>query len=172
VIVTNAAGGLADGMQPGDLMILEDHLNLTGRSPLVGPNESQLGVRFPDMTEAYDRRLAALADEVAAREGFSLRRGVYAGMLGPQYETPAEVRMLRALGAHAVGMSTVLETIAARHMGARVLGLSCITNVAAGLTEGTLSHAEVTDVATRVRGRFTALLSGVLEAIAHGRAGE
>jgi purine-nucleoside phosphorylase len=172
VLLTNAAGGVADGMQPGDLMLIEDHLNLTGRSPLVGPNESQLGARFPDMSEAYDRRLRALADEVAARAGFSLRRGVYAGVLGPQYETPAEVRMVRLLGAHAVGMSTVLETIAARHMGARVLGLSCITNVAAGLTEGKLSHDEVTEVAARVRGRFTALLSGILEAIAQGRADE
>lgn len=169
ILVTNAAGGIAEGMQPGDLMLIEDHLNLTSKSPLTGTNESALGVRFPDMTHAYDPRLGALADEVASTLGFRLLRGVYAGMLGPQYETPAEVRMVRTLGAHAVGMSTVLETIAARHMGARVLGFSCITNVAAGLSSETLNHAEVTDVAERVKGRFIALLEGVLTGIAAGR---
>jgi purine-nucleoside phosphorylase len=171
VLVTNAAGGLAEGMQPGDLMRIDDHLNLTAQSPLTGTNESALGVRFPDMTRAYDPALGALAQEVAQAQGFSLLQGVYAGMLGPQYETPAEVRMLRTLGAHAVGMSTVLETIAARHMGARVLGISCITNVAAGLSSEVLDHAEVTDVAARVKGRFTGLLEGVLRGIAAGRGG-
>ncbi len=169
ILVTNAAGGIGDGMRPGDLMRLDDHLNLTSQSPLTGANEPALGVRFPDMTRAYDPALGALAHEVAAAQGFPLLQGVYAGMLGPQYETPAEVRMLRTLGAHAVGMSTVLETIAARHMGARVLGVSCITNVAAGLSGETLDHAEVTDVAERVKGRFTGLLEGVLRGIAAGR---
>jgi len=169
ILVTNAAGGISEGMVAGDLMLLEDHLNMTAQSPLTGTNESALGVRFPDMTRAYDPALGALADEVAAAQGFKLLRGVYAGMLGPQYETPAEVRMLRTLGAHAVGMSTVLETIAARHMGARVLGFSCITNVAAGLSKETLNHAEVTDTAERVKGRFMALLEGVLAGIAAGR---
>lgn len=169
ILVTNAAGGVSEGMKPGDLMLIEDHLNLTSKSPLTGTNESALGVRFPDMTRAYDPSLGALADEVAATLGFRLLRGVYAGMLGPQYETPAEVRMVRTLGAHAVGMSTVLETIASRHMGARVLGFSCITNVAAGLSKETLNHAEVTDVAERVKGRFIALLEGVLTGIAAGR---
>ena len=169
ILVTNAAGGISEGMMPGDLMLIEDHLNLTAQSPLTGSNESALGVRFPDMTRAYDPDLGRLAEAVAAAQGFRLLRGVYAGMLGPQYETPAEVRMLRTLGAHAVGMSTVLETIAARHMGARVLGFSCITNVAAGLSSETLNHAEVTDVAERVKGRFTAMLEGVLTGIAAGR---
>jgi purine-nucleoside phosphorylase len=169
ILVTNAAGGIGDGMRAGDLMLIDDHLNLTGQSPLFGPNEEALGVRFPDMTRAYDPKLGALAEVVATVQGFRLLHGVYAGMNGPQYETPAEVRMLRTLGAQAVGMSTVLETIAARHMGARVLGFSCITNIAAGLSKETLNHAEVTETAERVKGRFTALLEGVLTGIASGR---
>jgi purine-nucleoside phosphorylase len=162
VIVTNAAGGVAPAFAPGDLMLIEDHLNLTGQSCLVGPNEDAIGPRFPDMTSAYDAELRGIAAEVATGLGFELRRGVYAGLLGPTYETPAEIRMLRTLGADAVGMSTVLEVIAARHMGARCLGISCITNLAAGLSTGPLSHDEVKETADRVRDRFTALLRGVL----------
>ncbi|MBX3275068.1 MAG: purine-nucleoside phosphorylase [Sandaracinaceae bacterium] len=162
LVITNAAGGCADGMVAGDLMLIEDHLNLTGRSCLEGPNEDALGPRFPDMSRAYDPALGAIAGEVAAAAGFSLRRGVYAGLLGPSYETPAEIRMLRTLGADAVGMSTVLEVIAARHVGMRVLGVSCITNLAAGISPHALSHDEVTETATRVRDRFSGLLTGVL----------
>ncbi len=166
VVLTNAAGGIGDGFTPGDLMVIDDHLNLTGHNCLVGSNDEALGPRFVDMTVAYDAELRGLAHEAAGALGFSLERGVYAGMLGPSYETPAEIRMLRTLGAHAVGMSTVLETIAARHMGARVLGLSCITNLGAGLSGEVLSHAEVQEVADRVRERFISLLRGVLGRLA------
>jgi len=149
LIVTNAAGGIRPGFTPGTLMMLSDHLNLTGRSPLVGdtlPGEQ----RFPDMTAAYDQGLRAVAREVAAREAISLEEGVYAGLLGPSYETPAEVRMLAGLGADAVGMSTVVEVIAARARGMRCLGFSTITNSAAGLGGQQLSHAEVMEVAAQV----------------------
>ena len=166
VILTNAAGGCGDGLVAGDLMAIDDHLNLTGQNPLIGAHEGELGPRFPDMTTAYDADLRAIAHEVAKTSGFALKQGVYAGLLGPNYETPAEVRYLRNIGAHAVGMSTVLETIAARHMGARVLGISCITNLAAGLGQASLDHSEVTEVAQRVRARFTGLLDGVLAALA------
>lgn len=165
VVVTNAAGGIREGLSPGDLMGIQDHLNLTGSNCLVGTNDDTLGPRFVDMTEAYDRTLLKMADDAARSLGFEMKRGVYAGLLGPTYETPAEVRMLRTLGADAVGMSTVLETIAARHMGARVLGISCITNIAAGLGGGLLSHDEVKETADRVRDRFVALLRGVLRGI-------
>lgn len=164
-ILTNAAGAVNDALLPGDLMLISDHLNLTGRSPLVGPNDESLGPRFPDMSQAYDPRLRELARRVGERLGISLRSGVYAGLLGPSYETPAEVRMLARLGADAVGMSTVLETIAARHAGARVLGISCITNKGAGLASQALDHAEVQQVADRVREQFVALLRGVLAAL-------
>jgi len=170
VIVTNAAGGSNPIFTPGDLMLIEDHLNLTGMSSLTGPNEDGLGVRFPDMSEAYDAKLRALALDVASRGGFQLVRGVYAGLLGPQYETPAEIRMLQRMGADAVGMSTVLETVAARHMGARVLGISCITNKAAGLSPTPLDHSEVQETANHARARFVSLLRGVLGGIARGEA--
>lgn len=172
LIITNAAGGIGEGYQPGDLMLIEDHLNLTARNCLTGENDDMLGPRFPDMSDAYDARLRALADEVARAQGFELQRGVYAGLLGPTYETPAEVRMLRTLGATAVGMSTVLETIAARHMGARVLGISCISNLAAGISKQALSHDEVTETTTLVRDKFVSLIEGVLERIARGEADE
>lgn len=162
LIITNAAGGIREGFKVGDLMLLGDHLNLTGRSSLEGPNDETLGPRFVDMTVAYDKDLRALASSCAEELGFKLQQGTYAGLLGPTYETPAEIRMLRTIGADAVGMSTVLETIAARHMGARVLGMSCITNLAAGLGDGLLHHGEVQDVANRVRERFTGLLRAVL----------
>jgi purine-nucleoside phosphorylase len=166
VIITNAAGGANPTFVPGDLMLIEDHLNLTGQSSLTGPNEPALGPRFPDMSIAYDAGLRALALESASAAGFQMVRGVYAGNLGPAYETPAEVRLAQRLGADAVGMSTVLETIAARHMGARVLGISCITNKAAGLSATPLDHAEVEENARAARGRFVSLLRGVLGRIA------
>jgi purine-nucleoside phosphorylase len=159
VVLTNAAGGLDPSWSPGDLMLVTDHLNLMGRSPLVGPNDDRLGPRFPDMTEAYDRALSALAREAARENGIALREGVYAGLLGPTYETPAEIRMLRTLGADAVGMSTVPEVIALRHLGVRTAAISCITNLAAGISETKLDHREVEATAAKARGRFTALLS-------------
>jgi len=159
VVLTNAAGGLDAGWTPGDLMLVTDHLNLMGRNPLTGPNEAALGPRFPDMTEAYDRHLGELARAAAAESGVTLREGVYAGLLGPTYETPAEIRMLRTLGAAAVGMSTVPEVIALRHLGVRAAAISCITNMAAGLSPTKLDHSEVEATATRTRDRFTGLLS-------------
>ncbi len=143
VLLTNAAGGLEPSWLPGDLMIVTDHLNLTGKNPLLGPNDDALGPRFVDMTRAYDERLTCALNEVATAASIPMKAGVYAGLLGPSYETPAEVRMLRGLGAHAVGMSTVLEVIALRHMGVRIAALSCITNLAAGLSPTILDHAEV-----------------------------
>lgn len=166
LILTNAAGGIGDGLRQGQLVIIEDHLNLMGGSPLLGPNDPALGPRFPDMTRVYDARLRALCAEVGESLGLGLGSGIYAGLCGPQYETPAEVRMLRGLGATLVGMSTVPEAIAARHMGARVLGLSCVTNLAAGIAAGPLSHDEVTETAARVRGDFMRLLDGVLARLA------
>jgi len=170
VIVTNAAGGANPRLDAGELMLIEDHLNLTGTTALLGPNAAALGPRFPDLSVAYDLRLRELALASATEAGFQLARGIYAGLLGPSYETPAEVRMVFSLGADAVGMSTVLETVAARHMGARVLGVSCITNKGAGLSHGVLDHSEVQEVANRVRGRFISLLRGVLGRIARGEA--
>jgi purine-nucleoside phosphorylase len=166
LVITNAAGGVDATLESGEIVILRDHLNLLGGSPLRGPNDDQLGPRFPDMTEAYDRGLRALAAAAGRDVGLTLREGVYAASPGPQYETPAEVRMLRALGADLVGMSTVPEVIAAVHMGARVLGLSCCTNLAAGVTGEKLSHAEVTETAARVRDQFIALVSRVVERLA------
>lgn len=165
LIVSNAAGGLDAALPPGSLMAIEDHLNLSGRNCLVGPNESELGPRFPDMSEPYDRDLIALAQQVASRSGYALATGVYAGVLGPSYETPAEVRMLRQLGARAVGMSTVQEVIAAKHMGKRVLGLSCITNLASGLSAEKLSHADVERTAMAATERLASLVRGVVGAL-------
>jgi purine-nucleoside phosphorylase len=165
VLLTNAAGGVGEGLAAGDLVLIRDHLNLVGGSPLRGENDPALGPRFPDMTAVYDPRLRRLAEQVAARLSLRLPSGVYACSLGPQYETPAEVRMLRTLGADLVGMSTVPEAIAARHMGARVLGISCVTNLAAGISAQPLSHDEVTETAERVRGVFISLLDGILAAI-------
>jgi purine-nucleoside phosphorylase len=165
VLLTNAAGGVGEGLAAGDLVLIRDHLNLVGGSPLRGENDPALGPRFPDMTAVYDPALRALAEQVAARQELRLPSGVYACGLGPQYETPAEVRMLRALGADLVGMSTVPEAIAARHRGARVLGISCVTNLAAGISPQPLSHDEVTETAQRVRGVFIRLLDGILAAI-------
>jgi purine-nucleoside phosphorylase len=163
LIITNAAGGIRAGSKPGQLMLIEDHLNLTGHNCLSGPNDDSLGPRFPDLSDAYDPGLLELASGVAGRLGIEVSRGVYAGLLGPNYETPAEIRMLATLGAHAVGMSTVQEVIAARHMGARVLGISCITNLAAGISKHKLSHAEVEATARATRADFSRLLAGVIE---------
>lgn len=160
VLLTNAAGGIERSFQAGDLMLIRDHLNLTGQNPLVGPNEDLLGKRFPDMTHAYDPTLCKLAREAAAEASIGLREGVYAGLLGPTYETPAEIAMLRVLGAHAVGMSTVHEVIALHHMGVPTAGISCITNLAAGISPTELDHAEVKETAARVAAWFTALVTG------------
>jgi purine-nucleoside phosphorylase len=160
VLITNAAGGIRDGMAPGDLMVLSDHLNLMGRNPLVGPNVDAWGPRFPDMTEAYSKRLRELAREAAVEAGVPLTEGVYAALMGPTYETPAEIRMLRTLGADAVGMSTVPEVIALRHQRVEVGAMSCITNLAAGISKGELDHSEVEETARATKSRFVALLTG------------
>jgi len=156
--VTNAAGGCNPSFAPGDLMRITDHINFTGRNPLTGPNEERLGPRFPDLTHAYDARLATALEEAARGIGQPLRAGVYLQMIGPSYETPAEVRMARTLGADAVGMSTVPEVIAAAQMGLPVAGISCITNLAAGLSQHPLTHQEVVEVARAVEGKFSDLL--------------
>jgi purine-nucleoside phosphorylase len=158
LVVTNAAGGCNPSFAAGDLMRIVDHINLTGRNPLVGPNEDRLGPRFPDLTHAYDARLATALEEAARETGQALRAGVYAQLSGPSYETPAEVRMARALGADAVGMSTVPEVIVAAHMGLPLAGISCITNLAAGISQHPLTHEEVVEVARAVEGKFLDLL--------------
>lgn len=163
VVLTNAAGGIRSDMRAGDLMVIDDHLNLTGHTCLLGRRAAELGDRFVDMSHAYDPDLRAHADATARELQLELKHGVYAGMLGPSYETPAEIGMLRTLGADAVGMSTVLETIAARHMGARCLGISCITNVAAGLTSQKLDHEDVQAQAARASERFERLLQRFLD---------
>jgi purine-nucleoside phosphorylase len=162
LVITNAAGGVNPRLAPGQLVLIRDHLNLLPEGPLRGENDARLGPRFPDMTRAYAPELRALVREVAAERGVHLEEGVYVAMPGPTYETPAEVRMLRHLGADLVGMSTVPEAIAAVHMGARVLGLSCVTNLAAGILPQRLSHDEVTETAARVRAEFERLLAGIL----------
>jgi purine-nucleoside phosphorylase len=163
VILTNAAGGINTGFAQGALMIIDDHLNLLGTNPLIGPNDERLGPRFPDMSEVYSLRLRQIADAAAAATRVPVAHGVYAAVHGPSYETPAEIRYLRAIGADAVGMSTVPEAIAARHMNVDVLGISCITNMAAGVLPGKLNHEEVLETARRVRGSFIALLGGIIE---------
>ena len=162
VILTNAAGGINTGFAQGALMIIDDHINLLGSNPLIGRNDERLGVRFPDMSEVYSSRMRRIADEAAAAAGIPLTHGVYVATHGPSYETPAEIRYFRKIGADAVGMSTVPEAIAARHMGLEVLGISCITNMAAGVLPGPLNHEEVMETARRVRGSFIALLEGIL----------
>jgi purine-nucleoside phosphorylase len=160
MLLTNAAGGLDPTWAAGDLMVVCDHLNLTGSSPLVGAEDESIGPRFPDMTDAYDPALRRFLHDAARVVGITLREGVYAGLLGPQYETPAEVRMLRSLGAQAVGMSTVHEVIALRHMGVRVSALSCITNLAATLGGHPLAHSEVEATARSRRADLVALIKG------------
>lgn len=165
LILTNAAGAVNTNFAPGDLMLITDFINFSGKNPLTGPNIDALGPRFPDMSRAYDRRLRAIASRVALENGISLREGVYAWFNGPTFETPAEIRMARVMGADAVGMSTVPETIAAVHAGMQVLGLSCLTNMAAGILDAPLSHQEVMETGVRVRGTFRKLLDGVIAAL-------
>jgi purine-nucleoside phosphorylase len=162
LILTNAAGGINKDLKPGTLMVMDDHINLLGSNPLVGPNEDAFGARFPDMSEVYSKRLRGLADAVARDQKLAIGHGVYVALHGPSYETPAEIRFLRAIGADAVGMSTVPEAIVARHMGVEVLGISCITNAAAGVLPQPLNHHEVMEVASQVRGAFAALLEGII----------
>jgi purine-nucleoside phosphorylase len=162
LILTNAAGGINTSFSQGALMVIDDHINLFGTNPLVGPNDERFGPRFPDMTEVYSRRLRALGDDTAKDLKLPLEHGVYIAVHGPSYETPAEIYAFRALGADAVGMSTVPEAIAARHMGIEVLGISCISNMAAGVLPQPLHHDEVMETTRRVRGQFGALLEGII----------
>jgi purine-nucleoside phosphorylase len=165
LLLTNAAGGVNTGFSQGALMVIDDHINLTGHNPLVGANDDRFGPRFPDMTEVYSKALRAKADSAGRSTHIDLPHGIYVALLGPSYETPAEIRYLRTIGADAVGMSTVLEAIAARHMGMNVLGISCITNMAAGVLPQPLDHNEVMATARRVRGQFIALLEGILDRV-------
>src|SRR5687768_8954902 len=172
IIVTNAAGGLNPSWKPGTLMLIRDHIDMLRDHALRGPNDDRLGPRFPDMTKAYAPELRTLVKQAATAANVHLEEGVYVAMPGPCYETPAEVKMLQTLGADATGMSTVPEVCVARHMGARVIGISCITNQAAGITGQELSHDEVTETAARVRSVFEGLLDGILAAlVAQGEIG-
>lgn len=164
IIVTNAAGGVNKEFSPGDLMLITDHINSFGTNPLIGPNDEQFGVRFPDLTQAYDLDYQNIAKEVANELELSLKEGVYYGVTGPTYETPAEVRMIQKVGGDAVGMSTVPEVIVARHAGMRVVGISCISNLAAGMGE-TLNHEDVIEVTTKIRSSFKQLIVNLLQKI-------
>jgi purine-nucleoside phosphorylase len=166
VIVTNAAGGINPEYKQGALVVLTDHINLQGHNPLLGPNDERFGLRFPDMTQAYWRPYREIAFAAAKKLGKTLYQGVYAALLGPSYETPAEIRYLRTIGADLVGMSTIPEVIAARHMGMRVLAISCVTNMAAGILDRPIHHEEVLETGERVKGDFVALLQAVLPEIA------
>jgi purine-nucleoside phosphorylase len=165
VILTNAAGGLNTGYSQGCLVTLKDHMNLQGVNPLTGPNDDRFGVRFPDMSKAYDPQFRRFVAEEGKRLGLSQQEGVYAALAGPSYETPAEIRYLRGIGADLVGMSTVPEVIAARHSGIRVLGISCVTNAAAGILDQPLNHNEVLETAERVKGQFISLLKMIIPRI-------
>jgi purine-nucleoside phosphorylase len=158
LVVTNAAGGINPDFAPGQLVLISDHVNLQGASALVGPNDESLGPRFPDMSDAYGPAFRASARDAAVRLGIDLREGVYAAWLGPQFETPAEIRFMRAAGGDLAGMSTVQEVVAARHMGIRVLGISVVTNPAAGVSPGKIDHEAVLEVGARAAGSLTALL--------------
>ena len=166
LILTNAAGGIDIELNQGALMVISDHLNLMGDNPLRGPNDERFGPRFPDMSEAYSRELQENTVAEARSMGIEIRRGIYAALAGPSYETPAEIHMMRALGADAVGMSTVPETIVARQMGMEVLGISCITNMAAGISDEPINHAEVMETGQRVHATFTKLLRGIISRLA------
>ena len=170
VILTNAAGGIKREFSQGRLVVISDHINLQGVNPLTGPNEERFGLRFHDMTSAYDKRFREIAVREGNRIGIGMYEGVYAGLLGPSYETPAEIRFLRTAGADLVGMSTVVEVIAARHSGIRVLGISCVTNAAAGILDQPLNHIEVLETAERVKGQFIGLLKAVIPRIAEATA--
>jgi purine-nucleoside phosphorylase len=162
LVLTNAAGGINPGFRSGTLMVIDDHINFMGVNPLVGLNDTRLGPRFPDMTEVYARRLRGVVDEASAASGVPVAHGVYLAVSGPSYETPAEIRAFRALGADAVGMSTVPEAIVARHMGVEVLGLSCIANLAAGMQDAVLSEQDVLEAANRAQASFGRLLEAIL----------
>ncbi len=166
IVFTNAAGCINPDFSPGELMLITDHLNLTGTNPLLGENDDRFGTRFPDMSTAYDLEVSAALRAAATSNQVHLREGTYAGLLGPSYETPAEIRMLRAMGADAVGMSTVCEVIAARHCGLLVGGVSCITNYAAGLSPNELSHDEVKETASLARDAFINVLNDGLKRVA------
>ena len=163
VVLTNACGGINREFAPGTLMLLTDFINMMGTNPLIGPNDERFGPRFPDMTEPYSLELRNLAKQTADELGIFYQEGVYLGFMGPCYETAAEIRAFAGVGADAVGMSTVPEVVVARHGGMRVLGVSCITNMAAGILDQPLNHAEVTETANRVKGQFRALLDAVVE---------
>jgi len=165
LIVTNAAGGIHESFSPGDLMLIQDHINFMSRNPLIGKNEASLGPRFPDMSQAYNRSVREQVLSIANRENIELKQGVYVGVLGPSYETPAEIRMLRALGADAVGMSTVPEVIAARHADIEVIGISCISNMAAGILDQPLSHEEVIETTEQAKEKFLRLVLAIIGAI-------
>ena len=166
VILTNAAGGIKKDFTQGRLVVLSDHINLQGANPLIGPNDEVFGLRFPDMSSAYDRKFRELTLAAGRMLGINLGEGVYAALAGPNYETPAEIRYLRSIGADLVGMSTVPEVIAARHAGIRVLGISCVTNAAAGVLDQPLDHKEVLETAERIKGHFIGLLRAVIPDIA------
>ena len=166
VILTNAAGGINLEYKQGALVVITDHLNLQGQNPLAGPNDERYGPRFPDMSQAYWKPYRDMALQAAKKLGKTLYQGVYAGLLGPSYETPAEIRYLRTIGADLVGMSTISEVIAARHMGVKVLAISCVTNMAAGILDQPITHDEVLETGERVKGDFLALLQAVLPEIA------
>lgn len=166
IVLTNASGAIGDAYEPGQLMVISDHINFTGASPLVGENWSELGPRFLDMSEAYDKELRTLAKAAAVKADIKMHEGVYAALLGPCYETPAEIRLLKTLGADAVGMSTVFETIAARHMGLKVLAISCLTNKAAGLSRQKISHEEVMENNAKVSVKLGLILADIVRQLA------
>ncbi len=170
VILTNAAGGIREGLTPGELVLISDHINMSGLNPLAGPNDERFGPRFIDLTDAYSPRLRAMAQAVAKAQGFAMKEGVYMNVLGPSFETPAEIRAFRALGADLVGMSTVHETVAARHMGMEVLAISCVTNLAAGLGAEPLTHEEVLVTGGKVEAKLQELLKGVIPRMLAGSA--
>jgi purine-nucleoside phosphorylase len=165
IIVTNAAGGINPTFKPGDLMIINDHINLTAQNPLIGSNEKEFGERFPDMSEAYSKKLITLTKKVADIQNIEVVEGVYAGVIGPSYETPAEIKYLGLMGADAVGMSTVPEVIVARHAGMEVLGISCISNMAAGISEYSLTHEEVMETTEKIRDQFLKLVKEIVASL-------
>jgi purine-nucleoside phosphorylase len=171
LVLTNAAGGVRESYEQGQLVLISDHINLTGRNPVLGPNDDRFGLRFFDMTEAYSRPLRRIAQAAAFEEGYVFDEGVYMGLLGPSFETPAEIRAFRTLGADLVGMSTVQETIVARHMGIEVLGISCVTNMAAGIQTEPLNHLEVLETGRRVEATLARLLTRTIRGIAYRTTG-
>ncbi|WP_214480125.1 purine-nucleoside phosphorylase [Bacillus sp. SM2101] len=163
MIVTNAAGGVNESFKPGDLMLITDHINFMGTNPLIGPNDAELGVRFPDMSEPYNKELQQLAKGIANKLSINIQEGVYVGATGPSYETPAEIRMFRTLGGDAVGMSTVPEVIVARHSGMDVIGISCISNMASGILDQPLTHDEVIETTEMVKANFLAFVKTIVK---------